>query len=46
LQQLVEQIAARIGHALERRGLVERDLGSHPQGPVQGFHGRVSAASV
>jgi hypothetical protein len=26
LQQLVEQIAARIGHALERRGLVERDL--------------------
>jgi hypothetical protein len=26
LQELVEQIAARIGHALERRGLVERDL--------------------
>jgi hypothetical protein len=26
LQQLVEQIAARIGRALERRGLVERDL--------------------
>jgi hypothetical protein len=26
LQQLVEQIAARIGDALERRGLVERDL--------------------
>jgi hypothetical protein len=26
LQQLVEQIAGRIGRALERRGLVERDL--------------------
>jgi hypothetical protein len=26
LQELVEQIAGRIGRALERRGLVERDL--------------------
>ncbi len=26
MQQLVAQIAARIGRALERRGLVERDL--------------------
>jgi hypothetical protein len=26
LQQLVEEIAGRIGRALERRGLVERDL--------------------
>jgi hypothetical protein len=26
LQQLVEQIAGRIGRALERRGLVERDM--------------------
>ena len=26
LQQLVAHIAARIGHALEGRGLVERDL--------------------
>ena len=26
LQELVEQIAARVGQALERRGLIERDI--------------------
>ena len=30
LQDLAEQIAARVGQVLERRGLVERDIQSTP----------------
>lgn len=47
LQKLVEQIAARVGQVLERRGLVEHDIenawlryGAKP-GPLDGYAGRL-----